>query len=216
MAEVLNVEKRENLSRSESRRLRRTGRVPGIYYIHGEESLPLSVDLKEFQSVIHSDANIVDLAFPDEKKQVKCVIREVQWDPVQSNPLHVDFLGVKLTEKVAIAIPVHLVGTSTGVKNNGGILQHVIRELNVECLPLDIPEHFEIDVTDLEVGDAIHVSDISIDKVTILNDPDQSIAIVRPPAVVVEEVEEVAEEEEVTEPEIVGEKKDEAEEAAKE
>lgn len=216
MAEVLNVEKRENLSRTENRRLRRTGRVPGIYYIHGEESLPLSVDLKEFQSVIHSDANIVDLAFPDEKKQVKCVIREVQWDPVQSNPLHVDFLGVKLTEKVAIAIPVHLVGTSTGVKNNGGILQHVIRELNVECLPLDIPEHFEIDVTDLEVGDAIHVSDISIDKVTILNDPDQSIAIVRPPAVVVEEVEEVAEEEEVTEPEIVGEKKDEAEEAAKE
>ena len=215
MAEVLNVEKRENLSRSESRRLRRTGRVPGIYYIHGEESLPLSVDLKEFQSVIHSDANIVDLAFPDQKHQVKCVIREVQWDPVQSNPLHVDFLGVKLTEKVTVAIPVHLVGTSTGVKNNGGILQHVIRELNVECLPLDIPEHFEIDVTDLEVGDAIHISDISIDKVTILNDSDQSIAIVRPPAVVVEEVEEVAEAE-VTEPEIVGEKKDEAEEAARE
>lgn len=211
MAEtVLNVNKREESGKKISKQLRRDGRIPGIYYIHGEDSVALSVDEKELKNIIHSDASIIDLKFEDDKA-LKSVIRDVQWDPVYGKPVHVDFMGVKLTEKVHVTLPVHLAGTPVGVKQEGGILQHIIREIDIECLPLDIPEHFEVDVSDLDIGGAIRIEDLKIDKVTILNDPLQSIVTVRPPAV----IEETTAEEEVLdeggEPEVVGEKKDEAE-----
>ncbi|MFQ5649609.1 MAG: 50S ribosomal protein L25 [bacterium] len=207
---VLNVEARMTIDKKENKRLRRSGRVPAVYYIHGEAPIPLSIDAKEFKSVIYSESSVIDLAL-DGKKKMKCVVRDVQWHPVAGHPLHVDFMGIKLTEKVNVTIPVHVVGTSTGVKNAGGVMQQVLRELAIECLPLDIPEHLEVDISDLDVGDAIHVGDISIEGVKILNDADQSIAIVRPPTVAKEPE---AVEEEVAEPEVVGEKKEEADETA--
>ncbi len=200
MSEVsIQVEKRDTRGKGASKTLRRNGRIPGVYYFHGEESVALSVDHKDLRGLLHSDANVIDLGFSASKK-AKCVIREVQWDPVASEPLHVDFMGIKLSERITVTVPVHLVGESAGVKL-GGILQHILREISVECLPLDIPEHLEVDISDLDVGDGITVADLSIEKVKVLNEPTQSIVIVRPPAVVEEPTadEELAEGEEVAE-----------------
>ncbi len=204
---VLNIEKRSEIGKQAAKRLRRSGKTPGIYYIHGEESVPIALDNKELYSVIHHEASIIDLKF-DSGDKSKCVIREIQWHPVQDEPIHVDLMGIKMTEKGQFEVPVHLAGNPVGVKQQGGVLEQIIREISVECLPGDIPEHLEVDVTDLEIGDAIRVDQLEIDKVKILTDPSQSIAIVRAPRVV-EEEEEVAEEEEGVEPEVVGEKKDE-------
>ncbi|MFQ6115142.1 MAG: 50S ribosomal protein L25 [bacterium] len=209
---VLNAETRKNVGKKATKQLRNTGKVPGIYYFHGEDSVPIAVDEKHLKKLIHEETSIFNLRF-DSGKKSRCVIREVQWDPLWGKPLHVDLMGVKLTEKVTVAVPVHLVGTPIGVKQSGGILQHLIREIEIEALPLDIPEHFEIDVSDLDIGDGIRVEEISIEKVKVLSDPSQSIVVVRPPKVAVEPtVEEIEEEEEVTEPEVVGQKKEEAEE----
>lgn len=204
---VLNIEKRGEIGKQAAKRLRRSGKTPGIYYMHGEESVPISLDNKELYLVIHHEASIIDLKF-DSGDKSKCVIREIQWHPVQDTPVHVDLMGIKMTEKGQFEVPVHLTGNPVGVKQQGGVLEQIIREISVECLPGDIPEHLEVDVTDLEIGDAIRVDQLEIDKVKILTDPSQSIAIVRAPRVV-EEEDAVAGEDEAAEPEVVGEKKDE-------
>ncbi len=205
---ILNAQKRETTNKKGTKAIRREGRVPAIYYFHGQDSTALSIDEKELRGILSSDSNIIELAFDDSKK-TKCVVRDIQWDPVTSKPVHVDFLGIKMTEKITIQVPVNLIGTATGVKNEGGIQQQLLRELEVEALPADLPEHFDVDVTDLEIGDSIHVSDIEIDKAKILNDPEQSIVSISHPRIE-EEVEE-AEVDETTEPEVIGEKKEEEE-----
>lgn len=209
---ILNAQKREEINKKGTKAIRREGRIPAIYYFHGQDSTPLSIDEKEFRGILSSDSNIIELAFEDNKK-TKCIVRDIQWDPVSSKPVHVDFLGIKMTEKITMQIPVNLIGTATGVKNEGGIQQQLLRELEVEALPADLPEHLDVDVTELGLGDAIHVSDIEINKVKILNDPEQSIVSISHPRVE-EEVEE-DEVEETTEPEVIGEKKDEEDEEQK-
>ncbi|RMF66136.1 MAG: 50S ribosomal protein L25 [Calditrichaeota bacterium] len=210
---VLSVEKREATGKKISKQLRREGKIPGVFYFHGQDSVPVAVDEKELRNVIHSEASIIDLDF-DGKKKTKCVIREVQWDPVYGHPLHVDFMGIKLTEEVTVDVPVHVVGTAVGVKDGGGIMQHILREITVQCLPLDIPEHIEVDVTELEIGDAIRVEDLKLDKVKILSEPSQSIVVIRPPTVVAEPTVAAEElEEEGAEPEVVGEEGQEKQEA---
>jgi large subunit ribosomal protein L25 len=210
MAEaILNVTIRQDIGKKAARQLRRTGAIPGIYYTRGEDSVAVAVDERALRSVLLSKANIVDLNFGGGGKNAKCVIREIQWDPITSRPLHVDLMGIKLTEKITIEVPVRLVGTAAGVKD-GGILQVMLRELEVECLPLDIPEDIPIDVSGLNIQDAVHVSDIQIEKVKLLNDPEQVIVTVLPPRL--EEAPAAAPAEEAAEPEVIGHgKKEEAE-----
>ncbi|RMD90219.1 MAG: 50S ribosomal protein L25 [Calditrichaeota bacterium] len=205
----LNVELRKQIGKKFTHQLRREGKVPGVYYFHGEDTIPVAVDEKELKSVLHSEASIVDLVFNNGKK-TKGVIREIQWDPVYGKPLHVDLMGVKLTETVTVEVPLHLVGDPIGVKQGGGILQQQLRMLEIEALPLDIPEHIDVDVSNLGIGDSFHVEDLKLEKVKILTEPSHSIAVVLPPTVVAEPtVEEEVEEE--AEPEVVSQKKEEAE-----
>jgi large subunit ribosomal protein L25 len=147
---------------------------------------------------VSSEANIIDLHL--EKKNYKCVIREVQYDPVLGHPLHVDFMGIRLDEKIHFTVPLHLVGTPEGVKE-GGILQQILREVEVLALPLEIPEHIDIDVSALNIGDSIHISEIKVEKIDVLTDLERSIATVSAPTIVKEpepeELEEVLEGEEV-------------------
>ena len=208
MAETsLKVEKREIIDKKETKKIRKNGGVPGIYYFHGQDSIPLSADEKELKRIIQSDVNIIDLSFSD-KKKAKCVIRDIQWDVITGNPIHIDFLGIKMTEKVTLNIPIYITGTSTGVKNAGGILQNLLREISIECLPADIPERFEVDVTSLDIGGSIQVGNLKIDNVTILTDPEQSVVSVTHPTI----IKEPTPEEEITEPEVIGAKKEETEE----
>ncbi|MDZ7345036.1 MAG: 50S ribosomal protein L25, partial [candidate division KSB1 bacterium] len=204
----LEVSVRQQVGKKVARHLRRAGHIPGIYYIRGEASIPVTVNEKALRTVVLSKANLVDLNFDDGRK-AKSVIREIQWDPMTSRPLHVDLMGIKLTEKITIEVPVHLVGTAAGVKE-GGTLQVMLRELEIECLPLDIPDEITIDVSGLNIHDAIHVGDINLEKVKILNDPEQLIASVLPPRL--EEAPTAAPAEEAAEPEVIGHgKKEEAE-----
>jgi large subunit ribosomal protein L25 len=184
--------------------LRREGKVPGIYYLHGEESIPVAVDARALRTITQTESSVIDLEFSDGRK-TKCVVREVQRDPVRGELLHVDLMGIRLEEKVTVEVAVHIVGVPIGVKEKGGVLHQALRHLEIECLPLDIPEFIEVDVSGLDVHDSVHVSDIQLEGIKILTEPEQSIATVRPPKVHVEAVEAVVEEAEAeAEPEVVG------------
>ncbi len=209
MAEaLLNLSIRKEIGKKGARQMRRTGAIPGIFYIHGQDSVPISVNEKNLRTVIVSKANLVNLKF-DNGRIEKCVIREVQWDPLTSSPLHVDLMGIKLTEKIKVKVSVRLAGSPVGVKE-GGTLQTMLRELEIECLPLDIPEAISIDVSGLKIQDSVHVGDVQLDKVRILNDPEQVIVSVLPPKLE-EAPAAVAPTEEKAEPEVIGRKKEEAE-----
>ncbi len=208
----LNLETRKGTGKGISRRLRREGRLPGIFYFRGAENIPFSVNKKELSTLLGSESGLLNVVF-DGKDQKKCIVREIQFDPLTNAPIHIDFLGITLTEKITVSVPIQLVGVPNGVKNEGGILQHHAREIEVECLPTDIPERIEIDVTELNIGDSIHSSSISLDKVKILADDDMVIANVGAPRVIEEEVPEAIgeEEAEAVEPEVVGKTDEESE-----
>ena len=177
----------------------------------GEEPIPLVVGLKELEEVIHQAEGsnvIVDLKVEGEASgERKVLIREIQRDPVAGSILHLDLQHISLTERIIVEVPIVLIGTPTGVKDGGGILEHLLREVEVECLPTDIPSRLEVEVSALNIGDSLHVSDIKADRVTIKTDADRAIAAVVPPTIL-EEVK-PAEEAVVAEPELVKEKKEE-------
>lgn len=209
MAEVtLKVEKRESGGKAVAKRMRSEGKIPAVIYGHGEETVPLSLDGKIFHGILHAHYGenvIFDVQIPGHKKALKAIIREVQHNPSDGEILHVDFQHISMTEKITVRVPVVLVGSPEGVRNKGGILEHILHELEVECLPTDIPEHIEANVADLDVGDSIHVSDLSVEKVKVLTEEARSIATVVPPTIIkvpVEE-EEILAEEMVEEPELV-------------
>ena len=201
---VLKVEKRQQNTKSYLKQLRKSGKVPGIYYTHGEDSVAFIVDEREFRKLLVSKLSVLELDFGKGRKK-SCIVRDVQRDPVKGNILHVDLMGIKATEKITMKIPVRLVGTPIGVKTYEGILEHHLREVEVECLPKDIPEFVEVDVSSLEIGDSILVKDVQIENVKIVTDGEHLFATVVPPAVVHEEVVEEIEEE-VEGPEVIGEK----------
>ncbi len=182
----LHVEPREKTGHRISRKLRRIGRIPAIFYASKEKSIPVSVDLKEFEHLIHHEVNVLDLIFPNGEIR-KSVIREIQRDPVTDVPIHVDIMGVSLTEKIRMKVPIMLKGVPVGVKE-GGILEQLLREVEVEGLPLDLPEHIEIDVSHLEMGKGITLEHVQTDKFRFLTDLGHPVAMVLHPKVVKEEV----------------------------
>jgi large subunit ribosomal protein L25 len=203
---------REGTGKGAARTSRRAGRIPCVLYGHGEESVSLSVDANELQRLVHSisvENTIVDLDV-EGGEPYKVLIRELQRHPFRDEFIHIDFFHVAMDEKIQVEIPVVLTGTSTGVKNKGGVLDHQLRELEVFCLPGNIPEKVELDVSDLDIGDSIHVSDIQLPDVEILTDLDRSVVAVLAPTVI--EVEEAAAEEAILEPEVIGRGKEEEEE----
>ncbi|HDI52203.1 50S ribosomal protein L25 [candidate division KSB1 bacterium] len=208
MAEAaLQVEKRQKNTKSYLKQLRKSGKIPGVYYMHGKDSIPLIVNEKELRKLLTSNISVFTLNFGKGGRK-SCVIREVQRDPVKGNILHVDLMGVKATEKIVVKVPIHLVGTPEGVKTEGGILEHHLREVEVECLPKEIPDSIEVDVSSLKIGDSILVKDIEPGNVEIVTDKEHLLATVVPPAVMPEvtPAEEVEVEEELKEPEVIGEK----------
>ena len=194
-----------------AKRLRRNGMVPGIYYFHGQKPLPFSVDTKALRNLLAHKSSLIDVKFKDGETS-KCVVREVQWDPLSSAPIHIDFMGINIAEKVKVEVPIRIVGTAVGVKTGGGVLQQLLRELEIECLPLDIPEAVSVDVSQLEIHQALHVGDLKLEKIEILTDAEQVIVSVLPPRL--EETVAAAPGEESKEPEVITQKKKDEEAAA--
>jgi large subunit ribosomal protein L25 len=172
--------------------------MPAILYGSDIESTLLSVDIHDMELLLNKvspSQALVNLAIDGEgAKKPTVMIKELQIDPVKFHYLHVDFYEVKMDQQITTTVPVATVGTSKGVEE-GGVLQIIRRELEVNCLPGDIPEQIEIDITDLEVGDSVHVEDISLgEKIEIPYDVNFTILTVVSPAMEVEEEAEEAEE----------------------
>ena len=207
----LECARRDGVGKGVARRLRADGRVPAVFYGRGESSIPLIVSLKELELVIHKSAGsnvIVDVKVAgDAAKDRKALIREIQRDPVAGSILHLDLQHISLTERITVQVPVVLLGVPVGVKDSGGILEHLLREVEVECLPTDIPSKLEVDVSGLNIGDTLHVSDLRADRVEIKTEGDRAIATVVPPTIL-EEVK-PAEEAVAAEPELITKEKEE-------
>ena len=209
---VLQGKIRTTAGKGVARKSRMRGNIPGVIYGQGETSVPFEANHDDFQALIHTVSGenvIVDLKLEGDATDRKAIIREIQRDPLKGAILHFDLQHISLTEKVTVDVPIVVVGVPTGVKDFGGILEHILREVKVECLPTEIPPKVEIDVTALKIGDSIHVSDLVMEKVTILTDLERPVVTVVPPAAEEVPVEAVAPE--VAEPELIG-KKEEAEE----
>ena len=212
---MISATEREGRGKGAARSTRREGRIPGILYGHGEESVALSVDAGELKKLVHSisiENTILDLDLGG-SEPYKVLIRELQRHPVRDEFVHIDFFHVAMDEKIQVEIPILLIGTPTGVKNKGGVLDHQLRELEVFCLPGNIPEKVELDVSGLDIGDSIHVSDIQLPDVEILTELDRAVVAVLAPTVI-EVEEEAAAEATLTEPEVIGRGKEEDEEGS--
>jgi large subunit ribosomal protein L25 len=194
------AEKRDNTGKGAARSLRRDGRIPAILYGANIDSMPLSVDIHEMELLLNKvspSQALLDLNIQNGgKSKTTVMIKELQLHPVKYKYLHVDFYEVKMDQQISTTIPVATVGTAKGVEE-GGVLQIIRRELEVNCLPGDIPEQIEIDITDLDVGDSVHVEDIQTgDKLEIPYETNFTILTVVSPAMEKEEEPEAEEGEE--------------------
>jgi large subunit ribosomal protein L25 len=211
---VLEVASRDETGKNACRRLRAKGKIPGNVYGLDRPPFMVAVDPAQIEKLLRleSGANtIFSLALEGQERRREAMIKELQRDPVTELPVHVDFVRVDPTQAVHVQIPIQLIGIATGVKNDGGVMDFVQREVSVECLPGDIPEHLDVDVSALHINQHVALKDLQVgERVQILDDPEQIVAVVVPPRVE-EVVEEAAEEEGVeAEPAEDGAKPDEA------
>ena len=180
-------------------RLRREGYIPAVLYGVSNKNIPIMVKEKDFHDIKHSggEHGVIDLSVEGDVSPT--VIKEQQFDPVWGRLLHIDFCRVKLTEKMTVEVGIETVGESAGEKV-GGIVDHVMREIEVECLPDRIPESIEVDISDLEIGDLMHVRDLKMPEgVEVVGETDRVVLYVLAP-----KEEEEIEAEEAVEPELVG------------
>ena len=160
---TLKAQKREGSGKGAARTLRREGRVPGVLYGRDLDSIHISVDAHEAELLfrqISVDNTIVDLEIDGEKKPHQTLVREIQTHPWKASLVHIDFLRIQEGVNVDVEVPVHLVGVPVGVRLGGGVLEQTIHEVEVRCIPSNIPEGFDLDVSALDLNDALHVSDI--------------------------------------------------------
>jgi large subunit ribosomal protein L25 len=179
----LETERRENSGKGVARKLRAAGRVPAVFYGHDQEATPLSVDAREMVHVLHSSggSNVLLDLIVDGKPHL-AMPREIQRDHIHNKLIHIDFLAVSRTETITVDVPVIEIGEAAGVKE-GGVVEHHLRDLHVECLPQDVPERLEVDITALNIGDMIHVRDVPVPSgVTVLTNPDDAVLSVITPA----------------------------------
>jgi large subunit ribosomal protein L25 len=190
------ADKREGTGKGVARKLRAAGRVPAVLYGVGVESTALSVDAKDLFHLLHTGAGtnvLVDLDV--DGKAHLALPRDVQRDHIRARYVHVDFLAVRADAKITLSVPVRVIGESPGVKL-GGVLEHHLWELQVECLPTDVPDAIDADISTLdEIGTSLKVADLPVPEgVTVLTSPDESVvAVQQPQAPVVEEAVEAAE-----------------------
>jgi large subunit ribosomal protein L25 len=206
---------RNETGKGASRTVRRAGKVPAVIYGHGREPEALIVDapaLSRMLTGISAGSTVVDVTV-DGRAPVKALIREIQRNPVRpADIMHVDLYEIHADEKITVEVPVHLTGTADGVRNFGGVLDHILRTLELEVLPGDIPESIDLDVTPLGIGQSLYVRDIKVEKAEILNDEDLPVVTVVAPRAE-ETAPAAAEEAPSTEPELIRKPKAEDEDA---
>jgi len=186
---TLEATPREATTKNAARRVRMAGQVPGVVYGAGKDSQTVSVDPRQVQRILYSETGhntIVDLKLANE--QAKAMIVDWQFEPIRGHLLHVDFKRIAMDKVLRVKVPVLLKGDAAGVKLEGGILEQVLREVEIECLPADIPGHIDVDVTELTFGKLIRVEDLPHgEKLKFLTDANQMVAHIVSVKEVVEE-----------------------------
>jgi large subunit ribosomal protein L25 len=178
----LSATAREKTGKGAARQARLQKQIPAVIYGHGRATQSLSVDalaLEKALSGVEPASTLIDLTV--DGKTSRALIREIQRHPIRPDIIHVDFYEIKADEKVTLKVPVHLVGAPDGVRNAGGVLDQVTREVEIEVLPEHIPDRVELDVSALKIGDSLHTRDLTIANAVILTGADLTIATVVPP-----------------------------------
>ena len=208
---ILKAEARTGTGKRIAKDLRNKGLIPANVYKQGKAAMNLQISNDDLEKIIHTKAGenvIITLKISDGAKDKTVLIKEIQREPIKDGILHVDFSEISLTDVLKVNVPLVSHGEPVGVKVDGGILEHVMRELQIECLPTDIPEKIEVDVAELKIGDSIFVKNIKVPEgVKVLNDPELIAMIVKAPKVEVPKEEVAAEGAE--EPELIRKKKEE-------
>ncbi len=210
---------REGRGKEVNKKLRAQGVVPAVVYKKGEETVSLKIDRKDLAKALHTEAgeNVIIKLHVDgikKRKERTVVLKEIQKDPVKDYLLHVDFQEISMTETLKVKVPLAAKGEAQGVKEDGGVLQQILWEAEVECLPTNIPEKIEIDISSLKIGDSIHVKDIQPPEgVKILDEPEGVVFSVEHPKKV-EDVIAEPQEGAIEEPEVIKEKKEKPEDEA--
>ena len=203
MTTMLKAQKREGTGKGVARKLRQEGRVPAVLYGRELGTMHLSLDIHEAENLFYSistENTIVGLKVEGVGEPFQTLVREIQSHPFKSSLIHVDFLRIQAGVAVDVEVPLRLIGDPVGVKNSGGVLEQVLNELPVKCIPSKIPELIEVDVSELDINDSLHVYDLELDEdITITVDEGRTICAVAIPKVVEEAV---VEEDELLEGEI--------------
>jgi len=219
---TLKAKTRPTSGKGAAHRLRAAGLVPSILYGGGQDPVRISLDQHEFDLLIHHGRSgehaVLQLEVEDQPElSTPALVKEVQHHPLRDTIIHADLLRIRLDQRIQTVVAIKLTGQPEGVVE-GGILDRQLREVEVECLALDVPDAFVIDVSELHIGDSLHVSDIDIpENATLLTDPERPVAAVLAPRVEAEEEAEGEGEEaeegegETAEPEVIGEKKEDKE-----
>jgi len=217
--QLLEAKLRTKKGKVYSRKLRKEGLIPAVLYGGKKESLPVEVNVRDLEKIFLTGegSNVIinlQLSNVNGNPVETVLIKDFQQDPITRAFLHVDFLRVSLREKITAHVPLVLVGEAPGVKE-AGILEHFLRELTIRCLPLEIPHHIEVNVSQLIIGESIHVRDLKIPEgIEVLSDPDQVVVTIGVPSKL--EAEEVVAAPTVTEPEVISKGKEEEEEGKEE
>lgn len=204
-----NATARDQVGKGAARTLRGKGLIPAVIYGHGRDPQPLSLNARDLDKLlghIQAESTVIEVSVGG--TTAKTLIREIQRHPIKRQILHVDFQALVAGEKVTVSIPIVLEGIPEGVRLGGGVLDQTLRELEIEVDPSSIPDHIEFDVTNMVIGDSVHVSDLKLPEgVEVLDDPETSVAVLAAPRAVIEETaaaEPVEGAEGVAEPEVIG------------
>lgn len=175
---TLEAQPREAGTKNYARRVRREGKIPAVVYGAGKDSMPVTVDPRHVLRILRSDSGhntIFDLAMNGER--TKAMIVDWQYEPIKGSLLHIDLKRIAMDKALRVSVPIVLQGVAEGVKNEGGILEHILREVEIECLPADIPSHIDVDVSHLTFGKVVRVSELPHnEKIKFLTDENQPIA----------------------------------------
>ena len=189
----LAASRRYETGKGVARRLRAAGQVPAVLYGKDQEAISLTLNAREALSLFHSisgENTIVAVQIDDDKEAMETLVREIQMHPYRPDIIHVDFYCIERGVALELDIPANYIGTPQGVREDGGILEVILHELRVKCLPSAIPDTIDIEISGLDIGDSIHASELTIEEgVELLTDPGQTICLVSAPRVEEEEEE---------------------------
>ena len=172
----IEINKRDDITPKGLKQLRRNGNIPGIYYsATTKDSTPIFITKQDYQTAIKSGARIFNILVENKKQNV--LFKAVQYHPVTEEILHIDLFGIRMDQAIIIKVPLFLTGDAIGVKDEGGILNQPLNEIEIQCLPADIPDSFELNVSDLGMGNSLNANDIELDEKFTLITNEDSVAV---------------------------------------